>query len=151
MSVAYNHRQGSLLSKLNYVPDFTIVAVDAGGELSTVEYNKRLSFPPELLVEYDKLYGQLLIAFAAMDDAEIARCARKSTELHVNWTGNAFLAQALKKADEVGALGLLATHSGTCGGILLPGNATEETLARVEAEAAQIGHVFRTKTLKMLF
>ena len=38
MSVVYNHRQGKLLNKLNYIPDFNIIAVDAGGELSTVEY-----------------------------------------------------------------------------------------------------------------
>ncbi|MEK8021087.1 MAG: hypothetical protein VSS75_029805 [Candidatus Parabeggiatoa sp.] len=151
MSVVYNHRLGKLLSKLNYIPDFNIVAVDAGGELSTEEYNRNLNFTPELLEEYDKLYNELLVAFAKRDDVEIARCAQKSTELHVNRTGNAFLARILKKADEVDVLGILATHSGTCGGLLLSGNASDEELDRVETKVAEIGHVFRTKTLKILF
>ncbi|OAD23846.1 kinase [Candidatus Thiomargarita nelsonii] len=150
MSVAYNHRQGNLLSKLNYIPDFNIIAVDAGGELSTEEYNKNLNFTPELLDEYDKLYNELLLAFAKRDDVEIAQCAQKSTELHVNRTGNAFLTRVLKKADEVDVLGILTTHSGTCAGFILSGNASNEELELVETKVAKIGHVFRTKTLKML-
>jgi uncharacterized protein involved in propanediol utilization len=151
MSVAYNHRQGNLLNKLNYIPDFNIVAVDSGGELSTVEYNKNLNFPPKILNEYDKLYDQLLTAFANRDDVGIARCAQKSTELHVNRTGNKFLARVLEKASEMNVLGILATHSGTCGGFLLPGNASDEELYRVENKIAEIGHIFHTKTLKGLF
>ena len=151
MSVAYNHRQGNLLHKLDYIPDFTIVAVDVGGELSTIEYNKNLNFPADVLSEYDALYQQLLTAFANKDDLAIARCAHKSTELHVNRTDNPFLARVLKKAATMNVLGILATHSGTCGGFLLPGNATEEQLCAVEHEVADIGHVFRTKTLKRLF
>jgi len=148
MSVVYNHRQGKLLSKLDYIPDFNIIAVDAGGETSTEEYNKDLNFTPPLLNEYDKLYHELSLAFAKKDDIEIARCAQQSTELHVNRTGNAFLAKLLKKANDVNVLGILTTHSGTYGGVLLPGNTSDEVLDRVEAEVTEIGHVFRTKTLQ---
>jgi len=88
MSVVYNHRQGKLLNRLNYIPDLNIIAVDAGGELSTVEYNRNLNFPPELLKEYDKLYDDILVAFSNKDDIAIALCARQSTQLHINWTGN---------------------------------------------------------------
>ncbi|WP_353570300.1 hypothetical protein [Candidatus Albibeggiatoa sp. nov. BB20] len=150
MSVAYNHRLGTLLSKLGYIPDFNIVAVDSGGELSTVEYNKNLNFTPALLAEYEALYNNLLIAFAKRDDIEIARCAQRSTELHVSRTGNTFLAKVLEKAKQVNVLGILATHSGTCGGFLLAGDATEQELQHIETEIADIGRVFRTKTLKML-
>ncbi len=150
MSVAYNHRQGKLLRELHYIPDFHIIAVDAGGEFSTEEYNQNLNFTPELLTEYDKLYNELSVAFANRDDTEIARCAQKSSELHANRTGSVFLAKILKKAGEVDVLGLLTTHSGTCGGFLLPGNAPDEELNRVEAKVAEIGRVFRTKTLKIL-
>lgn len=150
MSVAYNHRLGTLLSKLGYIPNFNIVAVDAGGELSTVEYNRNLNFTPTLLAEYEKLYNDLLIAFASRNDIEIARCARRSTELHVNRTQNHFLAKVLEKANEIDVLGVLATHSGTCGGFLVAGDASEEELQNIEDAVSDIGQIFRTKTLKML-
>ena len=97
------------------------------------------------------MYDDILVAFSNKNDIAIARCARQSTQLHINWTGNRFLKKALKKAGELDVLGLLATHSGTCGGFLLPGNTSEDTIACLEAEVAEIGHVFRAKTLKMLF
>lgn len=147
--VAYNHRQGRLLKQLNYIPSFHIVAVDSGGELSTVEYNHKLKFTPPLLKQFDSLYSDLMIAFSKRDDRAIARCAHRSTELHVERTGNSLLTQLLKYSTQLGALGIIATHSGTCGGILLPHYTSETTLMQVETEAAQFGRVFRTKTLQV--
>jgi len=150
MSVAYNHRQGNLLNKLGYIPNFNIIAVDAGGELSTVEYNKHLNFSQEILGEYDQLYQNLLLAFTQKDDREIARCAKRSAELHVKRTGNRFLDNILKKTAEFDILGILATHSGTCAGLLLSGDAPEAQISQLITEAIQIGQVFHTKTLKIL-
>ena len=150
MSVAYNHRQGSILSKLNYIPDFNIVGVDMGGKLSTEEYNKNLNFSPLYLDEYDKLYNDMLVAFATRNDVDIAKCAQKSAELHVDRTGSTFLAQLLDKVEELDVLGVIATHSGTCGGFLLPGDASVDELDNLEKEITGFGRVFRTKTLKML-
>lgn len=151
-SVAYNHRQGQLLNNFAYVPDFQIVGVDRGGELSTVEYNRKLSFTPQLLREYDALFHDLCAAFAQQDDHAIANCAQRSSVLHAGRTGNPLLQQLLAKVDsgKLHTPGILATHSGTCGGVLLPGNASEETLQQVEAEVAGLGHVFRTRTLRIL-
>ena len=150
MSVAYNHRQGNLLNKLGYIPNFNIIAVDAGGELSTVEYNKHLNFSQEILSEYDQLYQNLLLAFTQKDDREIARCAKRSAELHVKRTGNQFLDKMLKYATQLDVIGVLATHSGTCAGLLLAGDAPEVQISQLMTEAAKIGHVFHTKTLKIL-
>lgn len=149
-SVAYNHRKGKLLLKFNYIPDFYIVAVDSGGELSTVEYNRNLSFSKELLYQYDALYMDLTDAFVHRDDAAIARCAHRSATLHVQRTGNTFLANVLRKADELDVWGVLATHSGTCGGFILPGSASRQTIDETSAAVSNLGHVFCTRTLKML-
>jgi uncharacterized protein involved in propanediol utilization len=150
MSVIYNHRQGNLISKLNYIPDYHIIAVDNGGELSTKEYNKKLQFTTDDLSEYDALYNKLLIAFAMRDDNEIAKCAHRSTVRHIKRTGNEFLAKMVEMSLEIDTLGVLATHSGTCGGFLLPSSASEELLESVSTEAAKLGDVFRTKTLRIL-
>lgn len=150
MSVAYNHRQGNLISKLNYIPDYNIIAVDNGGELSTSDYNKKLHFTEDDLSEYDALYNDLLIAFAMRDDEEIAKCAHRSTVRHIQRTGNVFLKKMVEKSKKLNVLGVLATHSGTCGGFLLPSSASDEVIDNIANEAAELGNVFRTRTLKML-
>lgn len=150
MSVAYNHRQGNLLSKLNYIPNFNIIAIDSGGELSTREYNKKLLFTENELYEYDALYNRLLVAFSTRDDDEIAKCAHRSTIMHVERTGNEFLAEMIQMSTEMDTLGVIATHSGTCGGFLLPSSASDELLDHVATVAAKLGDVFQTQTLKIL-
>jgi L-threonine kinase len=150
MSVIYNHRQGRLLEQLGYIPDYRIIAMDAGGEVCTETYNKRLEFSPALISDYQRLYECVVDAFAGRDDAAIARCAVRSTELHVARTGNRFLHRLLVQAGTLDVLGLLTTHSGTCGGLLLPGDAADAELDRVQAQVAHQGAVFRTRTLRVL-
>jgi uncharacterized protein involved in propanediol utilization len=147
-SVMYDHRQGRLLHRLEHIPAFRIVGVDTGGELSTLEYNRRLRYTAGCLAAYDRLRDDLLAAFAARDDESIARCARRSAELHAARNASAFLAAALRRSHEVGALGLLATHSGTCSGFLLPADAPDREVSRVEAAVADLGRVFTTRTLR---
>lgn len=148
--VAYNHRRGHLLAHLDHIPDFLIVAVDAGGEVCTEAYNRSLSFSPALRAEYDALYGQVVAAFRSRDDAAIARCARRSTELQVARTGNPLLARLLALSAGLPVLGVIATHSGTCGGLLLPGGVDTAVAARVQARVARLGSTFRTRTLGAL-
>ncbi len=150
MCVVYNHRQGRLLERLDYIPDFRILAVDGGGEVCTGTYNRHLAFSPALLDAYDLLHGQVLDAFREHDDAAIARCALRSTELHVARTDNAFFARLLEQAARMDVLGVLATHSGTCGGFLLPGAATDDDLAHVQAQVAHLGTPFQARTLRVL-
>ncbi len=148
MSVAYNHRRGRLLAWLGYVPDFHIVGVDAGGMVCTERYNQGLDFSPTCINRYQRLYERALAAFARRDDAAIARCAWHAAELHVARTGNRFLRRLLAQVDSMDVLGLLPTHSGTCGGILLPGNVDAAQLEAVQAQVEHLGHVFRTRTLR---
>jgi len=148
MSVAYNHRRGRLLARLDYVPDFHIVGVDAGGMICTERYNQCLDFSPTWIDLYQGLYERVLAAFARHDDAAIARCAWHAAELHVARTGNRLLRRLLAQVDGMDVLGVLPTHSGTCGGILLPGNVDAAKLDAVQAQVQHLGRVFRTRTLR---
>jgi L-threonine kinase len=149
-SVAYNHRRGRLLAHFGYTPDYRILGVDAGGRVCTQAYNASLKFGRALLCAYDALYAQAAAAFAARDDAAIARCATRSTRLHVQRTDNAFLGRLLAQAEAMDVLGLLSTHSGTCGGFLLPGDADEAALERLTAAVAHLGTPFHTRTLRLV-
>jgi uncharacterized protein involved in propanediol utilization len=150
MSVAYNHRKGRILSKLNYIPDYTIIAIDSGGEVSTTEYNNKLKFTKKDLSDYDDIYNELLVAFSNRNDEEIARCAHKSTLKHIERTDNVFLSNMVQMYADISAIGVIATHSGTCGGFLLPSTASEGIINDIKAEAFKLGRVFQTKTLKIL-
>jgi L-threonine kinase len=146
--VAYNHRRGRLLARLGHVPDFRIIAVDAGGAVCSQTYNRRLDFSPALVAAHQRLYERVTAAFAARDDAAIARCARRSAELHIARTGNAFLRRLLRQAARMDVLGVVTTHSGTCGGLLLPGDADTAYIERASARVRHLGRVFTTTTLK---
>ena len=151
-SVAYNHRRGVLLRDYAHIPQWWIVAADNGGEINTVLYNKRVHFSLDQTQAYDRLYERLSAAFAEYDDAAIAACATESAEMHMEASENAFLRDALALRQDVGAMGVIATHSGTCAGFLLP---PQTPAAQVSAIAHTLGtrldrHVFVTRSLTLL-
>lgn len=150
--VVYNHRKGTLLDDLRYIPRFNIVAVDWGGVVDTLSYNSTLSFDDAFLASYDKLLSRLKVAFAEQDDAAIGACANRSTELQGERTNNAVLFDALRVASNIKALGALNTHSGTVVGFLLPGNTEAEKIAEVAETVRKRFHksVFITRTLDYL-
>lgn len=145
--VAYNHRQGRLLKALEYVPQFHIIGIDSGGEVSTESYNKQLHYNNNELKEYDILYQSLLTAFAQQDDTTIAQCAQKSATMHARKTGNSLLSGLLAHVDSWRVMGLIATHSGTCAGVLLPITSPTYQRKKICLEAKKFGHVFETQTL----
>lgn len=151
-SVVYNHRKGRLIRNLGYIPSFAVVCVDNGGMVDTVAYNKDKVFAASHMKAFDVLLADLIAAFEATDDCAIARCATRSARLHVERTGDKFLAQCLEVAAVDGVLGLQATHSGTCAGFLFPGDRPSEELS---ATADQLsGHfgkfVFTARSLTLL-
>ena len=151
-SVVYNHRQGRLLHDLGYIPRFHILAVDGGGEVDTVDYNRRLKFAPDDQRDFDALLTDLLAAFKAQDDAAIAACATRSARIHVRRTGSPHLARALEAMDSFGPSGILATHSGTCAGFLYPIGQPREALDITTERLRQHfgAPVFATRSLDLL-
>ena len=47
-------------------------------------------------------------------------------------------------------MGVLATHSGTCAGFMLAGQAQAAQLEVIRQAVSDLGHVFNTRTLKIL-
>jgi uncharacterized protein involved in propanediol utilization len=150
--VVYDHRKGELIQELLYIPRFTIVAVDLGGEVDTVHYNQKLFFSDDHLREYDGLLEKLKDCFARGDDRGIAACATRSAELHMVLHPDLVRRGILDAYEELGAMGVVNTHSGTCLGLIYPGDMSEP---EVEAVAANVQkrfdqEVFTTNTLRLL-
>jgi L-threonine kinase len=151
-SVAYNHRKGELIKDFAYIPDFHIVAVDRGGIVDTVSYNKKVEFTQERRAFFGDLLNCLNENFAAHNDTAIAECATASATMHAEATDSTFLRNILDAREAYGALGVLATHSGTCGAYLFPGTLDIEKIEDVMDRARQDFRldVFNTQTLCLL-
>lgn len=130
--VAYHHRQVRLRRWLGALPNLAILAVDEGGAVDTLAFNRLpRRFAPEDKEEYSALLSRMERALSAGDLAEVGRISTRSAELHQRWLPKRRLADVLAISDEIGGLGVGVAHSGTCLGVLVDG-ADEQHRRRVE-------------------
>ncbi len=151
-SIAYNHRKGILLSNYGYIPKFVIIAVDNGGTVDTVQYNKGINFSTKQKEAFDQLFVDLENAFVQKNDKLIAECATRSAVLYSERSNNPFVRAALAEIHKFTSLGIVATHSGTCIGFLYP---HDSSLAKINSLASNIRDyfgkdVFVVRTLNLL-
>lgn len=151
-STAYDHRRGVLIREFGYIPSFTIVGVDHGGTVDTVLYNQTVSFTADEKERYDDLFGRLQRAFECRQDRVIAECATESARMHADRRADATLQKAVQLVGPLGCLGVVAAHSGTCAGFLLPSHVDAGTVLSVAGELRKQfnDNVFVTRTLRLL-
>ena len=118
--VAYHHRQVRLRRRLGPLPDLAILAVDEGGAVDTLAFNRLpRRFAAEDKEEYAALLSRMEQALATRDVAEVGRISTRSAQLHQRRLPKRRLDDVLAVSEEVGGLGVGVTHSGTCLGILV--------------------------------
>lgn len=151
-SVVYNHRAGRLVENLGYVPNFTIIAVDDGGSIDTLAYNRQVSFSPVMTRRFDDLLAALCEAYRSRDDLKIAQCATESARIQIERIGSELLRKVLDISESLGALGVVATHSGTCAGLLFNQNIDTRKLEQIAHHLRNTldREVFLTRTLHLL-
>jgi uncharacterized protein involved in propanediol utilization len=150
--VIYNHRSGRLIENFEYIPRFTIIVADDGGVVDTQAYNENLNFDENAVRQFDGLLSNLREAFRNRDDRSIAQCATESARIHVKRTGNRLLGEVLTQVDAFSPLGIVATHSGTCAGLLYPYPSDPEKIRRIASDLGDqlAREVFVTYTLTLL-
>lgn len=118
--VAFYHREVRLGAHLGHLPAMTVVGVDEGGEIETVQFNER---PKAFTAKHKRAYQQLLEDLAAAircsDAAAIGEVATRSAQLNQRLCPKRTLEQMIDICREVGGLGVITTHSGTALGVLL--------------------------------
>ena len=119
--VAFFHRRVALLRSLGLPPrPMGVLCVDQGGEIDTIEFNKRpRDFPDFERLLYERLLLQAEAAFHDHDLASLGDVATQSALLHQRRLPKPHLTTFLRLRDEVSALGVAITHSGPCLGLLL--------------------------------
>ncbi|HEU4963350.1 MAG TPA: kinase [Bacilli bacterium] len=118
--VSFYHREVELREELGTLPPLTVVALDEGGEVDTVEFNKLPKpFTDEERSEYADLLDRLSAAVRDRDISTIGDIATRSAVLNQKLRPKRTLDEMIALAEEIGALGVIVAHSGTTLGVLL--------------------------------
>ncbi|WP_176045613.1 GHMP kinase [Burkholderia sp. BCC1644] len=134
--VSFYHREVKLDERLGKTPALVIVSADRGGECDTIEFNRKKRDPPaDVRDEYRGMLARMKTAVRALDLRELGEIATRSCELSQIFNPHPHIAILRTLHDETGALGLVATHSGTCVGLLYDANAPETAASAAYAQA----------------
>ncbi|WP_431824928.1 GHMP kinase [Burkholderia sp. F1] len=127
--VSFYHREVMLDEKLGAVPHFAILSVDRGGECDTLQFNRvRREIPATTRGEYDMLLSRMKAAIREGDVRTMGTIATRSCELSQATNPHPHFEALRSIGAEIDALGTVATHSGTCIGLLLDATRTSATM-----------------------
>jgi L-threonine kinase len=117
----FDHRQGRLMEELGLPPPMEIVALDFGGTIDTVEFNRedRLSLWQSLRPETDQALELVRQGIKEVDPKKIGRGATISAEANQRVLLKPQLPDVLRFAQSLYAAGVTVGHSGTIIGVLL--------------------------------
>ena len=119
-SVTFHHRQGMLREFFGLLPLLTVVAIDEGGALDTIEFNRRrLPYSVREMQEYRHLLAVLSHAIRHHDLSRIGQVATRSAVMNQARNPKRMLNACIAVCKDIDGLGVVAAHSGTCLGILL--------------------------------
>jgi L-threonine kinase len=131
--VVFEHRVVRLRQVLGTLPSTTVVAVDEGGLLDTVQFNRRPKhFAESQAAEYAVLLADLTEAVRAADLAAVGAVASRSAVLNQRFAPKQNLDAMMRLAGETGALGVVCAHSGTMLGLLFD-DADRDLRSKVQA------------------
>ncbi len=151
-SVMYFHVKGALCERLGTLPQVTVLSLDEGGQVETLDHHHRgtPNYPVERRREFAALFEQLRRGFQRNALLEIGEVSTRSAYINQESNPKKNLERVHSVCKQTGGAGLITTHSGTCLGILYddtrPGH--KENLARAAAELGPYGKVDVYTTIK---
>ncbi|WP_248580871.1 hypothetical protein [Nocardioides sp. InS609-2] len=141
--VAFDHRDVVHRRTLGVLPPMTIVGIDEGATVDTVAFNAiPKNFTDRDRDEYAALLAALGAAVLVGDTSTIGRIATRSAHLNQRLCPKRSLHAMTALSAEVGGVGVVAAHSGSAIGLLLPQHipAYRARLAEAITRSRQLGH-----------
>ena len=133
--VCYLHRDVRLMEHFGTLPRFLILAIDEGGEIDTVEFNRiPAQYSMEHCQEYLSLLCRLRTAIAVGDCSEIGKVATRSAILNERRNPKRHLQEVIDIAAAASACGTAVSHSGTYLGVLIDADDPDRTAKRLFVE-----------------
>ncbi len=140
--VQFDYRKGSVLNELGPCPDMKILIYDCGGEIDTMQFNSRQDIvalqranEPEIrraaALFLDGLHSQSL--------TKIGKAATMSALANQSILFKGQLPRFWEEGSAAGGLGVIAAHSGTVLGLILPPEADENQVRLRISRAFQMG------------
>ena len=122
--VSFHQREGILHARLGTLPSLTVIALDEGGRAETTELcERRGGHGVRRSAEYERLLLDLRRAVRRRHLPSVGDVATRSAILNQDLLPRQNLGLFLDLRARHDALGVVATHSGTCLGLLLdPGS-----------------------------
>jgi uncharacterized protein involved in propanediol utilization len=116
----FYHRQVRLGLILGDLPPLTILALDEGGVIDTIQYNQTLApFSHAEKQEYRSCLDKMMRAFREQDLVTLGEVSTRSATLNQKRCPKRFYPAVLEICRKAQGLGVVVTHSGPCIGILL--------------------------------
>lgn len=144
-SVVYFHVKGALCERLGPLAHVTILSLDEGGSVDTIELHRRkgADHSAERRREFGELLERLRHGFQRNSLHEIGAVSTRSAFIDQEANPKRHLEQVHAVCRQTGGAGLITTHSGTCLGILYDKTASghEENLRRGSAGLRNFGRV----------
>ena len=138
--VSFYHREGMLRSFLGGPPPLTIVGLDEGGLVDTVEFNERSGASNRARrAEYEGLLTRMERAIVRGDLRTVGEISTRSAILNQELLPKAHLEPLLEVSQRYDALGIVAAHSGTSLGVLLGPARGPGTSSAIAAELSRYG------------
>jgi len=135
--VAFYHRKVQLREQLGSLPSLTIVGIDEGGEVDTVEFNRIPKlFSAAKKQEYERLLVQIASAIQSKDVSTVGQIATQSALMNQKLQPKRTLDAMIAICQSVRGLGVIAAHSGTMLGLLLSPDAPNYRQQLMDARAA---------------
>ncbi len=122
-SVLFFHRQVEFGRTLGPLPRLRILAIDEGGEIDTIAYNRTSrAITRGDAAEYARLLNRVESAFEARDFEEVGRVATRSAVMNQCRNPKKHLHEVIEISERFGGLGVVVTHSAPCVGVLVREN-----------------------------
>ncbi len=149
--VAYNHRKCELIQELGEAPPISLLVIDLGGNVDTLDYNKNpKKYSQEEQVLCKEAFDQLLQGINKKDWNMIGEAAIRSGKINQRFLFKPEFEEIISIADQNNAYGVCVAHSGTVVGLLL--DYEEKIVSRVEkailSNISKSVEIFKTKTLE---
>lgn len=138
--VSFYHREGVLRKFLGYLPPLTIVGLDEGGQIDTVEFNARPKTHGQARkAEYEDMLFEIERSIARSDLGSVGEISTRSAIMNQEVLSKTHLDFFLDMRRRYNALGVVVAHSGTHLGLLLDPNASNysQTLTELVSELKQ--------------
>jgi len=148
--VTFFHRKVELGRRLGFPSRLKVLAIDEGGQIDTIDYNRRNHpFTEEECAEYAELLQTIEIAIQCNNLKLLGRVTTRSAILNQKRNPKRHLAPMLEICKATNALGVVVTHSGPCIGLLFPHEpAFQKQIEQAKTQLANLSdQVFMVESL----